>query len=84
MSRSSRVLELRGGTAPVLLQGVLVSFNGAAHRDAIQREAGMAAIRTVLLIVAAACFLLEAVGVQTRVNLVAMGLFFATLSLLVG
>lgn len=44
----------------------------------------MAAVRTVLLVIAAACFFAESVGVQSRVNLVALGLFFATLAVLVG
>lgn len=39
---------------------------------------------TILLLVAAICFLLAALNVQSRVNLTALGLFVWVLSLLLG
>lgn len=44
----------------------------------------MARLRLVLLILAAVCFLLAAVNLPARLNLVALGLFFWILTLLIG
>ena len=41
-------------------------------------------LRLVLLLIALLCFLLGAFGVPSRVNLTALGLFFATLALVIG
>jgi hypothetical protein len=48
--------------------------------------AGVLSTHFVLLLVALVCFLLAAIGVpqQSRVNLVALGLFFWVLSILIG
>jgi hypothetical protein len=41
-------------------------------------------IGTVLLVIALVCFLLAAANIPTRVNLIALGLAFWVLSLLIG
>jgi hypothetical protein len=44
----------------------------------------MPSLHLILLVLAALCFFLAACGVNTRVNLTALGLFCWVLSLLVG
>jgi hypothetical protein len=44
----------------------------------------MFTLHTILLLLAALCFFIAACGVNSRVNLVALGLFFCVLIVLLG